>query len=683
MVTLTPSWQVAYQLAALFTCLTSGHAAILLATASIHLNLPKLMVLAAFQFSVQSIFSLHFISMCGMRFPVEWGFDLGLTAVSIIIIIVFGTPAITLALYLRRQLEPSVQNEFLPNADANGILFYAKLLRFILARVSYLKVLLAVILLAVGTTGSHHVGMWSIHGMDDGQVACALNFWSILTTGGIGGTVSVVITLAFLLVPDRNAGMLTAIVLTGFIAAFHYCSAAWGMEFNDRAGITTGLVISNEVDMVFLVVQGALSQVIAAIFSRMAVRQNDAAKHQLQVAQALGQFIAEMDLEPAKAMQLEAHDPSELEKVLFHIVANLQVYRPYLPDTLFAGHVQTEEDSRGNDAGPSELPHDQCRRASVETASTRSYTSSRSKRTTDGNLEPPVRRVPSFTAVGPRSPAARGTNISLGLRPSQLTVLRIRLQGLSFGQGKAMNQSAVEEQLISFMVGATVHIKAHGGTIVTCTGGLVVAFWPHISPDAALETAVAIQQHSNQDLIQVVQSSRFLSGNLATEHLRSFNIVGPMDWVGQQLLRVGSGGQHIFITSLEWHRVRFKYRCLPFEEVLVDGSPITVYTVLPPTRPAGSADDNEWMYELEGNLRCTSGDAEKCWQAYQRGEFVEAKALVPCLSDSPLWYRQHLATLAEGALASQARWPTKSLVALGWPPPALASVQDAVCVVEM
>lgn len=55
-----------------------------------------LMVLAALQFSVQSIFSLHFVSMCGMGFPMPWGFDIGLTLVSLVVVALFGTSAITL-----------------------------------------------------------------------------------------------------------------------------------------------------------------------------------------------------------------------------------------------------------------------------------------------------------------------------------------------------------------------------------------------------------------------------------------------------------------------------------------------------------------------------------------------------------------------------------------------------------
>lgn len=39
----------------------------------------------------------HFIAMCGMRFAVPWGFDVGLTFISFLVVVLFGTVGITLA----------------------------------------------------------------------------------------------------------------------------------------------------------------------------------------------------------------------------------------------------------------------------------------------------------------------------------------------------------------------------------------------------------------------------------------------------------------------------------------------------------------------------------------------------------------------------------------------------------
>lgn len=71
----------------------------------------------------------------------------------------------------------------------------------------------------------------------------------------------------------------------------------------------------------------------------------------------------------------------------------------------------------------------------------------------------------------------------------------------------------------------------------------VAPHWQPLVPQPARRRPAA-----DQDLVQVVTSARFLSGNLATEQLRCFNIVGPLDWAGQQLLRVANGGRHIFVT---------------------------------------------------------------------------------------------------------------------------------------
>lgn len=48
----------------------------------------------------------------------------------------------------------------------------------------------------------------------------------------------------------------------------------------------------------------------------------------------------------------------------------------------------------------------------------------------------------------------------------------------------------------------------------------------------------------------------------------------------------------------EWQHVRYKYQCLPVEQVLVHGEPTTVYAVLPPPVGQPEEEDNEWMYRM-------------------------------------------------------------------------------------
>eukprot|EP00668_Euglena_longa_P008872 GGOE01010683.1.p1 GENE.GGOE01010683.1~~GGOE01010683.1.p1 ORF type:complete len:599 (-),score=201.48 GGOE01010683.1:1171-2967(-) len=584
-------------------------------------------------------------------------------------------------------MEGAIKEQFGIETDTPGLLLYPKLLRFILSHVPLFKLLLAVVLMVVAGAGCHHVGMWSIHGMHGSQITSQLNFWSFLTTILLGGTVCVIAILAFLVVPEGAAAVVMAVILTGGIAAFHFSSVFWGMHYIEgEEGVSTNVVIGDEMIIMFVVAQGAISQLITAVFSRMAVQNHATMLKHLQVAQMLGKHIADMDLEPAKAMEMEAENPSVLEQTLFLIVNNLLLYRPYLPDTLFTGHDESTPTKEGEETAREDVLSDESamseRRGSMASTMTGgacqlsivSYedTPTRFVHARNGNRTPSRKASTSPRLHPPRkdrkTSTARtnaGKNLTVGLRSSHLTVLRSRLQGLEFQGGRATNNREVEERLTRFMAVTTAQIKCHGGTIATCASGSVVAFWTSISPDVAIDTAIVIQQQCNLDLIQVVQSAPFLSGNLATEQLRSFNVVGPLDWAGQQLLRAGRGERHIFVTSYEWERVHFKYTCLPYEQVLMDGKPSTLYTVLD---TATNGEDREWMYEVGNNLQATPfEEVEKCWQAYARGDYQTAISLAESLNGVPSWYSTHLQAIAFHAAASSVKLPTKCLESLGWP----------------
>eukprot|EP00668_Euglena_longa_P007481 GGOE01008960.1.p1 GENE.GGOE01008960.1~~GGOE01008960.1.p1 ORF type:complete len:446 (+),score=111.59 GGOE01008960.1:761-2098(+) len=417
-------------------------------------------------------------------------------------------------------------------------------------------------------------------------------------------------------------------------------------------GVSTQLIMGSEAIIMFVLAQGAISQVITALFTRMALEDHAANLKLVAMAQTLGQHIRDMDLEPAKALQLEADNPSELEQTLFGIVDNLLMYRPYLPDTLFQPRTvdgDALEVSDADDSMPDRTPSN--------------LTSPRHKSTASGISEG------RCIGLRPRSAVTKGrraaNNLSIGLRPSHLTLLRARLLCVEHG---AVLTEQVEEQLMQFMALATCQVKANGGTIVTCASGLLVAMWNTVSPEAALDTALAIQQLSDLNVVQVVQTGMFFSGNLAAEQLRSFNVAGPLDWPGQQLLRLGGGGKHVFITTQEWHHVRLRYRCLPFEQVVVNGEPVTVYVVLPTN--SQQEVNKEWMYEMaERSSRFNIAGVDQCWQAYLRGAFVEVQERAFSLpSDAiPPWYPLHLASLAQQALGCRVKLPTKSLETFGWP----------------
>jgi len=426
--------------------------------------------------------------------------------------------------------------------------------------------------------------------------------------------------------------------------------------------------------MVLVVAQGAVSQIITGVFSRMAVANHTVTQKQLRVAQTLGQYIATMDLEPAKAIQYQALNPSALEMTLFQIVGNLELYRPFLPDTLFQPN-----DGGDSDAGEEKSLVDD------DDATERSHTSGPGTGTPhrhpttlkshhrsaeiSSTLHGAARYVHSSSESEISSKKAhkqRSRNMALGLKPSRLVVLRIRLQGLNFF-GKLLNGDAVEDHLQRFLQLVTAEVRNKGGTVVACSGGAVLAMWASITLDTAVECAISILHQSDRPLTMVLQCGHFLCGNLGAEHIQAFNVVGPGEWAGQQLLRVGLGHSHLLITTKEWDSLHYKYQCLPYERVVVEGAPVTVYSVVAPAAKADPETDCEWMYQVDGNLhiQCMAG-VEELWEAYCGGQYDKARAHFATLTGLPLWYPLHLLTLLEHAAKHKAALPVKSLEALGW-----------------
>jgi NO-binding membrane sensor protein with MHYT domain len=672
---LTPSYEWLFIVGAVFTCLVGSHSALLLASASLRLRLRRLTVLTALLFSVQCIFSLHFVAMSGMTFPVPWSFDIGLTFVSLALVSIFSTAAITGAMFLRQKMEPQVREAF-PDYDERPFFgLYFEMFVFLIPRLPLFRLLVLVVLMVVGAAGCHHVGMWAMRGENGAAFLCELNYWSFLLTVGIGGIVCVVTVLAFILCPEGTPGMAMGVVLTTGVSVFHYSSAQYGMNYvqGETSFFNTGPTMGMEAIIVLVVLQGALSQIVTIVFSRIALANFRDAEQQLQVAQALGRHIARMDLDKAKEMHFETHKPSMLEQTLFQIVSNLELYRPYLPDTLFAKESSSEEGvvSKGcdvtcgdpGDALPGSPSHSTAPR---QGRAATDLDSEFECEVTPGGSEPKSPQSPSTlgNTRHQRQVGFTSKNLALGLRPARAVILRVRLHGMDFGSSKTLNCDFIEECVKAFMSLVTGEIKAHSGTIVSCAGGTALAMWATSAPDTAVDCAIAIQRKSGLPMTQVVQCGMFLLGNLAAHQFRAFNLLGPTDWTGHLLLRASPGQRHILITAREWEFLKYKYHCLPYERVTMDGAPTNVYSVSPMLQ---AANDAEWMYDIAThNEGLPMDDIVECWQQYCCGQYVTARSLLAKLSHLPPWFPLHLLTLISQAEKYKILDPTKNTEAFGW-----------------
>ena len=86
--------------------------ALSLARATLYVQSRWFRFMAGLSFVLQSVFALHFVDMLGMNFGLRWGMDPFMTLGSFLLISVFGTGAIYIAISARERLESQLQQHF-------------------------------------------------------------------------------------------------------------------------------------------------------------------------------------------------------------------------------------------------------------------------------------------------------------------------------------------------------------------------------------------------------------------------------------------------------------------------------------------------------------------------------------------------------------------------------------------
>eukprot|EP00667_Euglena_gracilis_P016874 EG_transcript_17695 len=284
-----------------------------------------------------------------------------------------------------------------------------------------------------------------------------------------------------------------------------------------------------------------------------------------------------------------------MSALLFQVTCNLDLLRPYLPDTLFSSPKEVPEtraparlsitvaDSPPKDKEPTgtERTSSPSTRSSKEEAEAtrrqsfisalipayRRRTFSRDKNIAGSPLRHPV--APRMSVLAPDLKVAR--NVALGLKTATLSVLCVKLQDLDYN-GAQLNLRQVETDLTEFMQTTTREVKMAGGTMVQCGGELAIAMWTSRSPQNALHCAAAIQQTSKQTVTQVVQCGQYLTGNVGDEKAKAFSVVGPLQTLSLHLLPLASSRRNdILITDQERETAMYEYCCLPYERIWVEG----------------------------------------------------------------------------------------------------------------
>ena len=696
-----------YVVESMLVCLLGTQMCLVLANTSLELGMHTIRGLTAICFGVQCVFTLHFIGMLGMNLDINFGFDLMWLLASLFGILLFGCTGIWLTLSLRSQAETKIRvafPEYPTHPSSQTVKFQFRLLFFLLREVPTSKLLLALLLLVLGVASCHHSGMWSMSGLDGAIVHSHLNLWTLATTLGIGGVVCIVCILIFLVCPRGICRLLASSMVTIGIAAFHYSSSLWGINYvQGIEGLGLGPVLDHGAILVLVLLQGIFTTFVCLIFSNMAIKHNRQQQHELEVAQRLTAHIAQMDMDQCKEMKQSLvkgnYQLSRLEKWLFQIVANLEEYRPFLPDHLFIKKPTMADQASDSSSQPDPVPANTLHALPVRDPSLlESFTSSRSLGRTPSSVQPepyfevapvpstpspphsrmsrastsrsikPLRtssspsnartpctpsssawglskdRLISVDSVGSSRPPSWASPIErmgLGLKERFASVLYTRLHQVDLSDIRR-----TERHLLQYILRAHQHIKSHLGIITNCYGDTAISVWWSRCPSDAIRTAIAIQQEEGLVTTQVIKSGRFLIGNLGDEKVRYFNVVGTPVHAIQQMLGLGVGHRSdVFITESERESAMYEFNCLPYGALAsrtadtAEGE--TVFCVLPSRKPV---DEDEWMYCVEDHANaCEQTDRMlEVWNAYREGKKAIARKMLRQLNELPPWYVSHM-----------------------------------------
>eukprot|EP00667_Euglena_gracilis_P017199 EG_transcript_18098 len=338
--TIEPTFTALSICGSLLACGLGAHAALAIAVSAVQLQRLPLAALAALMFSVQGVFSLQFIAVSGLGLGLPWGYDVVWEFSSLACAVLFGTLGGTLALWLRITAEPRVQQHF-PLYE-EGWPFSSRdqmeLLQFLLADLPWLKLALVTALLWTAVVGCVHAGLWSVQGTG-ALLDCRAVGVSAGLVFGLALPTAVLAMLSFVLSPRGPVQCGVVLLEVVGLGLYQFFTMLWGFEVVvGQAGWSAGAVIDHGYLVVIMALQGSASVVIAVLFAKAAIDVQLSSRLGLTNARRLVHHLTQMDLATARRLQKDGTlgIPARMSALLFQVTCNLDLLRPYLPDTLFS-----------------------------------------------------------------------------------------------------------------------------------------------------------------------------------------------------------------------------------------------------------------------------------------------------------------------------------------------------------
>lgn len=360
--------------------------------------------------------------------------------------------------------------------------------------------------------------------------------------------------------------------------------------------------------------------IIAAIIISLLIRFIKKQRALLDMAENISTSIAVMDLENETLESLfKKQKHSGLEQRFKKIIENLRIYRPYLPDTLFADdedEVSPNEESRPN----------------ATTASVHGSDVSGKSRSSIGSGASSVDSHALATAQDIRN------RMKVGLHSKESSIMVV-----DFKHFHELVKSSSPQDLCSALtdgIGALIKaVKSTNGVIHAITGDKILCSWNAVgrtlshqikAASSALKFSDALNKlkdHWSKNHMPIlhagigVVSGNFIGGNIGAHNVRSFSLIGPLVNVCYNLAKLNRfyktqilTNKNI-ITAASYHTSSRKIDTVNMRIHEGDVNlTIEVYELLEFTHKEGK----EWMYEIESKID-DSDTRERTNDVYNKG----------------------------------------------------------------
>eukprot|EP01012_Entosiphon_sulcatum_P064506 TRINITY_DN93335_c0_g1_i1.p1 TRINITY_DN93335_c0_g1~~TRINITY_DN93335_c0_g1_i1.p1 ORF type:complete len:693 (-),score=104.76 TRINITY_DN93335_c0_g1_i1:58-1929(-) len=564
-----------------------------------------------------------------------WGFDLYLSILSLAFVSIFGTLSLTTLLRARKRSENVV-------SDVSSAV--RSVPPFVFAR--------SVALLAVGAAGAHHTGMWSIRG----GVYMVWRPLILLPTLALGGVVCFIAVTVFLLIPVGRSRWICSALLGGGIAMFHFLST-FAMEYHAGPDFGKGPVLSRSSLVLFISLQCGVSFLVTNAYSRTVLEAHKQISGTLQVAAELADLISRMDL--AGARKLQAPDQSPLEKQLFVIVSRLEEFRPYLPDVLLQPLMPDSSDDEApavdNEEEDDESPRS-VRRAGEAFSSAPSSVGRRS------SVVPFLHRE-SKTSLKHKMKAPV---LKLGIRTRRAVLLLVNYKNF-LAHLSSIGQDEADATIERFSATVLPIVRESKGVIVQASPGRLVVAWLKISAVNACTCALKIQDRVVQEkslpqlhLSQIIVEDQFLVGNVGTDFVRSFTLVGQsvvaLNMLDQLPVLHGVPTRVLCTASVQTI-IQYDFHTIPIWVTRVEraeksraGQRQILYSVV------GCAQQQDWLYSVSvaSSSKALWGLPEysRAFTRYAHGDYQAAIEMAHELNPASIAgkHSAHLLRLCEEAM---------------------------------